>query len=190
MTVGSRLQHTRMEQKLSLTEVTEKTKIQPWVLEALEADRLPQMMSPIYVKGFLTTYARFLHLEPEPLIAQLEWPQPHAEPEALPPPAQPIRLDFSGVLPRLRRAIPALAVTAALVAVVLLHPLRWLPRLSLSGATRPALASVTTVKELAPLKTPAPTPLALVPIAHHPGQPFFQEQAALLDLTGRRFGRQ
>ena len=84
MGVGAQLQGARTDRKLSLSDVTQATKIQPWVLEALEADRLQDLMSPIYVKGFLTTYARFLHLDPSPLVTQLSWPQPTPPPAPLP----------------------------------------------------------------------------------------------------------
>lgn len=76
MTVGQQLRHARTERKLSVAHVTAATKIQPWVLEALESDRLPELMSPVYVKGFLSTYARFLKLDPAPLVAGLRWPTP------------------------------------------------------------------------------------------------------------------
>ena len=87
MTIGTQLQEARNLRKLTYGEVTEKTKIQPWVLEAIEADRLQDVMSPVYVKGFIGSYAKFLHVDPEPLLAQLNAPK--AEPtiaEALPPP--------------------------------------------------------------------------------------------------------
>ena len=76
MTVGQQLQQVRANRKLSFADVTAATKIQPWVLDALESDRLPELMSPVYVKGFLSTYARFLRLDPAPLVAGLRWPQP------------------------------------------------------------------------------------------------------------------
>lgn len=82
MTVGQQLQQVRANRKLSFTDVTAATKIQPWVLEALESDRLPELMSPVYVKGFLSTYARFLKLDPAPLVAGLQWPQP-PEPDGI-----------------------------------------------------------------------------------------------------------
>ena len=74
MTVGQQLHQARTARKLSFTDVTATTKIQPWVLEALEADRLTELMSPVYVKGFLGSYAKFLKLEPAPLLAELRWP--------------------------------------------------------------------------------------------------------------------
>src|SRR3989338_4352447 len=101
MSVGAKLQQARNERRLSLADVTKATKIQSWVLDALESDRLHEQMSPVYLKGFLTTYAKFLHLEAEPLIAQVLPPQAEAvqAPETEIPsaihwrlPMQPVRL--------------------------------------------------------------------------------------------------
>ena len=157
MTVGSQLQGARKERKLSLADVTRETKIQPWVLEALEADRLPELMSPIYVKGFLATYARFLHLAPEPLVAQLPQPVPEPEPSSLPPTApspMPMMIRFSR--PVLRRIATSIAVTAAVVGLVVANPLRKAPWLSLRSVRLPRLASLTPLKD--PIK-PSPLPV-------------------------------
>lgn len=86
MSVGSELLAARTVQKRTIRELSDVTKIQPWVLEALESNRLRELMSPIYVKGFLTTYAKTLGLDPKPLLAELALPSPHEE-EELPPPA-------------------------------------------------------------------------------------------------------
>lgn len=86
MTVGEQLRKARETRGFTLVEVTHRTKIQPWVLEAFEADRMPEQLSPIYVRGFLATYARFLHLAPEPLLTQLQWstqPKPSAIEQAV-----------------------------------------------------------------------------------------------------------
>ena len=87
MNIGETLQQARRARKLSLADVTRETKIQPWVLEALEANEVPERLSPVYVKGFLTTYARFLHLAPELLVTQLPWVKPEPVQQPLPPPA-------------------------------------------------------------------------------------------------------
>ena len=137
MTIGTQLQQARTTRKLTFAEVTEKTKIQPWVLEAIEADRLPEIMSPIYVKGFIMTYARFLRVEPEPLLAQLT---PKAEePSAaapLPPPQPalpPITIQWPTIpLPVLRRAAFAMVAAAAIVGVVVAKPHITLPKVSLA----------------------------------------------------------
>ena len=190
MTVGAQLQQMRRELKLSLTDVTDKTKIQPWVLEALEGDRLPQMMSPIYVRGFLTTYAKFLRLEPESLIAQVQWPQAASTQETLPPPAMHVAVDLSWIVPWLPRIATALAVSLAVAGIIALHPLQRIakyttpvtakrakphgvaratpppPLIQGSGGASPAApaeASITGVKEFAPIKPVDLSQLALAP---------------------------
>jgi len=133
MSVGAQLQAVRLERKLSLADVAEQTKIQPWVLESLEADRLQDMMSPVYVKGFLSTYARFLRLDAERLVTQLVWPQAKPQQEPLPPPSAPM---FQFRWPTIRwptirwpsfhvprRVGAAAAVGVAIVGLLLANPL-------------------------------------------------------------------
>jgi len=152
MTVGRELREARTGQKLTIAEVSTATKIQPWVIEALETDRLQELMSPIYVKGFLTTYAKFLRLSPEPLLAQFTWqaeeePAAPAAPPALPPMA--IRIPW----PLLRRVGVVALGGGLVVGVVMLNPLRWVPKFSLPTFRMPKLASV------APLPTESKPPL-------------------------------
>jgi len=159
--VGTQLQQARGERRLSLAEVTQGTKIQPWVLEALEGDRLHELMSPIYVKGFLSTYARFLHLEPATLIGQL--PRPAPEPDQQP------TTSLSGSLPSIvqfpvqlfRRLAMAAAVGGVMAGIVALHPLQHLPALSLRGLHFPKMASIAPIKE--PVRPAVLPTLTLLP---------------------------
>ena len=172
MTVGTQLQAARAARNLSLADVTRSTKIQPWVLEALEGDRLPEMMSPIYVKGFLATYARFLRLEPEPLVAQLRWaePEPVAPQEPLapttPPPA-PVEFHLPQLpWPQLRRLGAGLAVSAAVIGLIVVNPLRHvhMPHLSLPSLKLPTLLAKSTTtykpKRVAAAKPKSPVKVA------------------------------
>ena len=127
MSVGAQLQHARSERRLSLADVTKETKIQPWVLEALEADRLPELMSPIYVKGFLTTYAKFLHVDPGALVVQLRWPQAAMPQGSTPPTPQesqsmPVTVSFPEGFAR--RIAASLAVAVCVVGIMVLKPLQ------------------------------------------------------------------
>lgn len=134
MNVGVALQRARTERNLSLAMVTERTKIQPWVLEALESDRLQEVMSPIYVKGFLTNYAKFLHLDPGPLMTQLVpvpepapvISQPQLPPVPKAPRVAPVQIHIPW--PLLRRLGSGLAVVAAIGALIVINPLKWIPR--------------------------------------------------------------
>ena len=157
MPAGSVLQRARKDRKLSLADVTEKTKIQPWVLEAIEADRLQELMSPVYVKGFITTYAKFLRLEPEPLVAQLSWPQPEPAQEALPPaqPSVPMAIRLPRLPWPLLRRVGAAVVGAAVVGLVLLAPVRQMSKWLLPTRSLPKVAKAAPAKSPAK-KSPAP----------------------------------
>ena len=136
--VGEQLKKARIEQKLSLKDIATTTKIQPWVLEALEADQRPAGINQIYVKGFLSSYAKFLRLNPEPLLAQM-FPPPvdsgeadtMSAPQALDPSVPASWLPrWSFELPRLplrRLGTVALSIVGLLV-VVNAQPWRWLSR--------------------------------------------------------------
>ena len=69
--IGQQLQQARTAAGMSLRDVTNATKIQTWVLQELEAGALLSTMSPIYVKGFVNTYAKHLGLDPVPMLTQL-----------------------------------------------------------------------------------------------------------------------
>ncbi|MCH7761782.1 DUF4115 domain-containing protein [candidate division TA06 bacterium] len=66
--IGSRLQKAREKKHLSLKDVSEKTKIHPNVLKAIEEDRADQMLSRVYVKGFVRSYAALVGLHGEELV--------------------------------------------------------------------------------------------------------------------------
>ena len=177
VTTGSQLQAARQARKLTLTQVTDATKIQPWVLEALEGDRLQDMMSPIYVKGFLATYARFLHLAPEPLLAQLPWPKPDPVLEDLPPatPAKPLTLPTIP-LPVLKRLGTGLVVAAAAAGLIAVNPLQHLSKISLPKLSLPKIAKASE-KKAAP-KRAAQKVASTKPAAAKPAAAAVQVQIA------------
>lgn len=165
--VGSTLKQARSARKLSLADVSKETKIQPWVLEALEADRLRDVMSPVYLKGFLTTYARFLRIAPEPLIAQL---LPLAPPEpaqaTLPPAARsmPELLHWRLAAVVRRRFVAALATGGLIALALVVNPMQWVPRhFAIPNMNAPKLASVTPVKVSKPVKPPSLQMVSLLP---------------------------
>lgn len=91
MSIGAQLKKIRLAKQLKFADVTRDTRIQAWVLEALEADQLHLQMSIVYSKGFLSSYAKFLGLDPAPLLAELQAtlaPPAPAKPEL--PPAAPV----------------------------------------------------------------------------------------------------
>jgi len=70
-TVGSILKTAREEKALSLDRVKKATKIHPRFLKALEEGDYSVFSSPVHLKGFLRTYARFLELDEEEVMAFL-----------------------------------------------------------------------------------------------------------------------
>jgi hypothetical protein len=71
VTVGGRLAAKRGERGLSIDQAAASTRIRAEYLRALEADDHQVFAAPVYVRGHIRTYANFLGLDPEELLAQL-----------------------------------------------------------------------------------------------------------------------
>jgi len=70
---GIRLKKIRLEKGFTLEEVQKKTKIHLSILEAIEGDSLTNL-SPIYLKGFLKIYCKFLEVDPNEYIEDYKEP--------------------------------------------------------------------------------------------------------------------
>ncbi len=66
---GRLLREARQQRGFSLEEAEAATKIRLLYLTALEAEDTIALPEPVYARGFLRTYARFLNLDPERLLA-------------------------------------------------------------------------------------------------------------------------
>ncbi|HKC19686.1 MAG TPA: helix-turn-helix domain-containing protein [Candidatus Dormibacteraeota bacterium] len=71
MTVGAVLAAKRGERGLSIDQVAASTRIRAEYLRALEADDFKAFAAAVYVRGYVRTYASFLGLVPDELLAQL-----------------------------------------------------------------------------------------------------------------------
>src|SRR5258708_36566163 len=67
--LGSKLKQAREARGVPLHEVEWATKIKAAYLEALEAEDFASIPGAVYARGFIRTYARYLGLDAEPLIA-------------------------------------------------------------------------------------------------------------------------
>jgi hypothetical protein len=68
--VGRRLREARLSRAVELDRAAEETRIHRKFLEALERDAPPEEFpAPMYARAFLREYARYLGLDPEPLVA-------------------------------------------------------------------------------------------------------------------------
>ncbi len=76
--IGESLRRQRTERALTLSDIERDTRINRSYLEALEAERWDALPAPIYTRGFLRSYSRYLRLDPEELVSALptELPQP------------------------------------------------------------------------------------------------------------------
>lgn len=67
--LGERYRAAREARGLSLSDVSEQIRIRSVYLAAIEEERWSAIGAPVYIRGFLRTYARFLGLDPEEVVA-------------------------------------------------------------------------------------------------------------------------
>lgn len=73
--LGHILREARETKGLTLQEVQEETRINTRYLEALENGDYESLPTPVHVRGFLRNYARYLGLDPQPLLDRYEYGQ-------------------------------------------------------------------------------------------------------------------
>jgi cytoskeletal protein RodZ len=66
--IGEALRSAREAQGKSVEDAAAATRIRPSYLEALEQERFDQLGGNVYAKGFLRSYARYLGVDPAPLL--------------------------------------------------------------------------------------------------------------------------
>ena len=67
--VGGQLQQARQRAGLSIQEVSARTKIAVWILEAIEREDFSRLPGGIFRRGFLSAYAREVHVDPAVILA-------------------------------------------------------------------------------------------------------------------------
>lgn len=141
---GARLREARLRRGLTIAESATDTRINPTYLEAMEAERWELLPAPVYARGFLRSYARYLRFAPDEIEAMV--------PRSLPRPR-----DLEPA-PGLRRsaAQPALSLPS----------FKWL-----RGTGDPKLPSRSDVRPPAPLgatRPPVSRPTASAGVARPP----------------------
>jgi cytoskeletal protein RodZ len=71
-TVSEQLRGARERQQLDIYQVAEITKIKTDHLRALESGHFEVFSAPVYIRGFIRTYATMLKLDPNQLLKDLE----------------------------------------------------------------------------------------------------------------------
>src|SRR4051812_40050433 len=65
---GDWLRRQRELREISLRDIAERTKISQRYLEAMEQDRFDLLPAPLFAKGFLREYARYVGLSPDEVV--------------------------------------------------------------------------------------------------------------------------
>ncbi len=68
--LGEEFRSAREARSLSLSDVAERLHIRSVYLAAIEDEDWHVIGAPVYVRGFMRTYARFLGLDPEAAVAR------------------------------------------------------------------------------------------------------------------------
>lgn len=110
--LGERFRAAREARGLSLSEVAERIRIRSVYLAAIEDEHWNTIGAPVYTRGFMRTYARFLGIDPEEAVAEFNRTQD------VPPAA--VAQDMHEPASVRSRPSGALIWVAAAVAVVLI----------------------------------------------------------------------
>src|SRR5262245_14482187 len=119
-TVAEQLRRAREEQNLNVYQVAEITKIKTDHIRALEAGEWASFSAPVYIRGFVRTYAKTLKLDVAKLTADLESELSQSEKFSEPPPLMERRggMDFLMLqLSKLNRKVVG-AIGAGIVLLV------------------------------------------------------------------------
>jgi cytoskeleton protein RodZ len=113
--VGRALAEAREAQGLQLADIAQQLKFMPRQIESLEAERFDALPGPTIARGMVRTYARFLKLDPEPLLARMAGrvDAPDATPNLAARFNQPVPFSDHGR----RSTVVYLALSAAVLAI-------------------------------------------------------------------------
>jgi cytoskeletal protein RodZ len=170
--LGEEFRSAREARGLSLSDVAERLHIRSVYLAAIEDEDWKAIGAPVYVRGFMRTYARFLGLDAEDAVARFA-----ASAGSAPPPGTPVRAEER---PRERerpageRSSPSLvAILAVLVAIGVVGYVAYAFAQYRPGATVPVAAASADsgavaeapADDASPDAAPVPTP---APVVHRP----------------------
>jgi cytoskeleton protein RodZ len=164
--LGEDLRAAREARNLTLSDISERIHIRTIYLQSLEAEDWGAIDAPVYVRGFLRTYARFLGLDPEESVARFNAALPVGAGASAPPSAVSSSLRTA---PRRGPSIWLLlgaAVAAVLVLFVAYNFIKLQQDQGTGGSVEQAAApagspsAAPSSLPAAPQAAPHPTPLA------------------------------
>lgn len=167
--IGMQLRAAREAAQLSVDEVASALKFSPRQIEALEADDFASLPGSTIVRGFIRNYARFLKIDAEGLLRQLEAVMPSAPIDVRPPDNMGIASQPRGLRefsPFVAVAIVLLLAGLILVAWHYFGPTQ--PVTTTTISTVPGQTEPVQLQEPAPQANPQafpPAPATLAPAA-------------------------
>jgi cytoskeleton protein RodZ len=156
--LGQRFRAAREARGLALSDVAEKIRIRTVYLAAIEEDNWSAIGAPVYTRGFLRTYARFLGLDPEEAVAAFNLTQP-APPVSASSPGRDSEEDAAPAGPR----SSLLIWVAAMVAVFLIAFVVYNELTMHRGETTVAAGSATEAPSVSPSPLASAAPEAPKP---------------------------
>ena len=81
--LGPLLQEARQKRKLTVEDVSNRLRISPRQVRALEADDYAALPEPVITRGFIRNYSRMLDIEAEPLLVAYRASAPFQSPRAI-----------------------------------------------------------------------------------------------------------
>jgi cytoskeleton protein RodZ len=157
--LGERYRAAREARGLTLSDVAEHIRIRSVYLAAIEDENWSAIGAPVYIRGFLRTYARFLGLDPEEVVAEFN-AEASAPPAPVPSaPGSPPKTTYLADEATPSRALSPLIWVASLVAVVLIAIVVY------NEAALHARQSVSVLPSNSPSATPSIAPTAIAAAA-------------------------
>jgi cytoskeleton protein RodZ len=141
--IGDILRNARREQGATLADAAAQTRVRETYLAALEEEEFAALGGDVYVKGFLRSYAKYLGLDPEPLLTAYRREHEGAD--------EPAPVAAAPVAPVQSERQPGIMVVAGVAAVLLLL----LAVIGIAGRDDPAVPEDQAVAP-APVTTTAP----------------------------------
>ena len=114
--LGATLREKRIAMGLSVADVAAQIRLAPRQIEALEADDMAHLPELPFVRGFVRSYAKLLHLDEQPLLATL--PDPHAVSERIEPESVGVPFNMQQLSSRQNRLWLYATGLIALIAIV------------------------------------------------------------------------
>jgi len=157
--LGTLLREAREARGVTLAEAQEATKINSRYLEGLEEGQYDVLPSEVHVRGYLRNYARYLQLDPKPLLDRYELNRENRRP-ASPPPAtdeelaalgpldapeeqvffDPVNVDIGGGRSDSGSGLRIVIILALLISIAIVA-LRFIPMLTGNGDGSEAITS-------------------------------------------------